>query len=138
MWQLVHSLRASGVTIILTTHYIDEAEAIADRIGVIDKGQVILVEEKAALMRKLGKKQLTLHLSRKLEMLPEELSRPGLELAADGQELIYAYATLAQVEGNGITALFKDLAAAGIAFTDLDTRQSKLEDIFVELVRQRK
>jgi ABC-2 type transport system ATP-binding protein len=138
MWQLVHSLRASGVTIILTTHYIDEAEAIADRIGVIDKGQVILVEEKAALMRKLGKKQLTLHLSRKLDVLPEKLARPGLELAADGQELTYAYATLAQVEGNGITALFKDLAAAGIAFTDLDTRQSKLEDIFVELVRQRK
>ncbi len=89
-------------------------------------------------MRKLGKKQLTLHLSRKLDVLPVELARPGLALAADGQELTYAYATLAQVEGNGITALFKDLAATGIAFTDLDTRQSRLEDIFVELVRQRK
>jgi ABC-2 type transport system ATP-binding protein len=138
MWQLVHGLRASGVTIILTTHYIDEAEAIADRIGVIDKGQVILVEEKAALMHKLGKKQLTLHLSCKLDALPDAVARPGLVLAADGLELTYTYATLAPGEGNGVGALFKDLAAAGLAFTDLDTRQSKLEDIFVELVGQRK
>jgi ABC-2 type transport system ATP-binding protein len=138
MWQLVHTLRASGVTIILTTHYIDEAEAIADRIGVIDKGQIILVEEKTALMRKLGKKELTLQLAREIEKLPEKLARPGLALSADGRQLTYTYATLTKDDGNGVAALFRDLAAAGLTFTDLDTRQSKLEDIFVELVRQRK
>jgi ABC-2 type transport system ATP-binding protein len=138
MWQLVHSLRASGVTIILTTHYIDEAEAIADRIGVIDKGEIILVEEKAALMHNLGKKQLTLHLSRAIEKLPDVLGRPGLVLSADGRQLTYTYAALTRDDGNGIAALFRDVAAAGLTFTDLDTRQSRLEDIFVELVRQRK
>jgi ABC-2 type transport system ATP-binding protein len=134
MWQVVRSLRASGVTIILTTHYIEEAEDMADRIGVISKGEIILVEEKAELMRKLGKKQLTLQLHKKLDAIPDELAAHHLTLAADGSELIYTYDT--QGERTGITALLKDINLAGIRFKDLSTTQSSLEDIFVDLVRQ--
>jgi ABC-2 type transport system ATP-binding protein len=134
MWQVVRSLRASGVTIILTTHYIEEAEDMADRIGVISKGEIILVEEKAELMRKLGKKQLTLQLHKKLDAIPGELDAHHLTLAADGSELIYTYDT--QGERTGITALLKDINLAGIRFKDLSTTQSSLEDIFVDLVRQ--
>ena len=136
MWQTVRGLRASGVTIILTTHYIDEAEEMADRVGVISKGEIILVEEKAELMHKLGKKQLTLHLQRKLDAIPGELAAHHLSLAAEGSELIYTYDT--QGERTGITALLKDLNVAGIRFKDLHTTQSSLEDIFVDLVRQRR
>ena len=134
MWQLVRALRASGVTIILTTHYIEEAEEMADRVGVINKGEIILVEDKAELMRKLGKKQLTLHLHRKLAAVPEELAAHRLSLADGGGELIYSYDT--QGERTGITALPKDLNSAGIRFRDLHTTQSSLEDIFVGLVRK--
>ncbi len=136
MWEIVRALRASGVTIILTTHYIEEAEDMADRIGVISKGEIILVEEKAELMRKLGKKQLKLQLNQKLAAVPPELAAYGLTLAADGAELIYSYDT--QGERTGITSLLKDLNAANIRFRDLSTTQSSLEDIFVDLVRQRK
>jgi ABC-2 type transport system ATP-binding protein len=134
MWQVVRSLRASGVTIILTTHYIEEAEDMADRIGVISKGEIILVEEKAELMRKLGKKQLTLQLHKKLDAIPGELAAHHLSLGAGGNELIYTYDT--QGERTGITALLKDINLAGIRFRDLSTTQSSLEDIFVDLVRQ--
>ena len=134
MWDMVRALRASGVTIILTTHYIDEAEEMADRIGVIAKGEIVLVEDKAALMQKLGKKQLTLQLQQKIESVPAELSAYSIELAADGRELVYTYDT--QSERTGITALLQDLAKAGIRFRDLQTTQSSLEDIFVSLVRQ--
>jgi ABC-2 type transport system ATP-binding protein len=133
MWQVVRALQASGVTIILTTHYIEEAEEMADRIGVINKGELILVEEKRELMRKLGRKQLTLYLHRKLEALPLQLRERGLELSADGSELVYTYDT--QAERTGITTLLKDLSAAGITFRDLATTQSSLEEIFVNLVR---
>lgn len=136
MWQVVRSLRASGVTVILTTHYIDEAEEMADRIGVINKGEIILVEGKAELMRKLGGKQLTLHLHRRLDVIPDELAAHHLALAADGDELIYTYDT--RGERTGITALLGDLNRAGIRFRDLHTTQSSLEDIFVDLVRRRK
>src|SRR5215475_4939397 len=136
MWEIVRKLRASGVTIILTTHYIEEAEEMADRIGVIHKGELILVEDKSELMHKLGKKQLTLHLHKQLAAVPPELSAHQLTLAADGNELVYTYDT--QVERTGITALLKDLNVAGIRFKDLHTTQSSLEDIFVDLVRQRR
>ena len=136
MWETVRLLRATGVTIILTTHYIDEAEEMADRIGVMSNGEIILVEEKAELMRKLGKKQLTLQLHGKLDSIPSELAGYGLELAADGSELIYTYDT--QTERTGITALLADLNATGIKFQDLQTEQSSLEDIFVSLVKERK
>jgi len=136
MWKLVRSLQAAGVTIILTTHYIDEAEEMADRIGVISKGEIILVEEKAELMRKLGRKQLTLHLEKTLERVPPGLSSYSLELKSSGTELIYTYDE--QVDRAGITALLQDLAAAGIRFKDLQTTQSSLEDIFVTLVSDRK
>src|SRR5436190_4786236 len=136
MWQAVRTLRDSGVTIILTTHYIAEAELMADRIGVINKGEIILVEEKAELMRKLGKKQLTLQLHRKLDAIPDELAAHHLSLGAGGNELIYTYDT--QGERTGITALLKDINLAGIRFRDLSTTQSSLEDIFVDLVRQRR
>jgi ABC-2 type transport system ATP-binding protein len=136
MWEIVRQLRASGVTIILTTHYIEEAEDMADRIGVISKGEIILVEDKAELMRKLGKKQLKLQLNQKLDAVPPALAAYGLTLAADGHELIYSYDT--QGERTGITTLLKDLTAAGIRFRDLSTVQSSLEDIFVDLVSQRK
>ena len=135
MWNMVRRLRERGVTIILTTHYIDEAEEMADRVGVINKGELILVEEKHALMRKLGKKQLTLHLQQSLEGIPESLSTYDLELAAGGAELLYTYDT--QAERTGITSLLRDLAAAGIGFRDLSTRQSSLEEIFVSLVHDR-
>ena len=135
MWQIVRSLCASGVTFILTTHYIEEAEEMADRIGVISKGELILVENKTELMHKLGKKQLKLQLNQKLDAVPPALAAYGLTLAAQGGELIYTYDT--QGERTGITALLKDLNAAGIRFRDLSTTQSSLEDIFVDLVRQR-
>jgi ABC-2 type transport system ATP-binding protein len=134
MWQMVRRLRATGVTIILTTHYIVEAEEMADRIGVISNGEIILVEEKADLMRKLGKKRLTLQLHNKLDEVPSELAGYRLELAADGSELIYTYDT--QTERTGITALLADLNGAGIRFNDLQTKQSSLEEIFVDLVKE--
>jgi ABC-2 type transport system ATP-binding protein len=136
MWEIVRLLRASGVTIILTTHYIEEAEEMADRIGVINKGEIILVENKAELMHKLGKKQLALQLIQRIEVIPAELAAYNLTLGADGGELIYTYDTKA--ERTGITALLKDLSVAGIRFKDLNTTQSSLEDIFVDLVRQKK
>jgi len=136
MWQVVRFLRDSGVTIILTTHYIEEAELMAERIGVISKGEIILVEEKAELMRKLGKKVLTLQLREVLDAIPAELAAHRLNLAADGRELVYTYDT--QRERTGITSLLDDLNQAGISFKDLQTTQSSLEDIFVDLVRQGK
>src|SRR5262245_8045062 len=134
MWGVVHELRAAGVTIILTTHYIEEAEMMADRIGIISKGELILVEDKAELMRKLGKKQLSLQLSHRLDAIPASLAGRHLALANAGSELVYTYDT--QAERTGITALLKDLNEAGIRFRDLNTRQSSLEDIFVDLVRR--
>ena len=133
MWQLVRSLRASGVTIILTTHYIEEAEDMADRIGVINHGELILVEDKTELMRKLGKKQLIIHLPRKLDAVPGKLAPHCLVLNDGGGSLVYNYDT--QGERTGITALLADLRDAGIRFRDLETRQSSLEDIFVDLVK---
>ncbi len=135
MWEVVRALRDTGVTIILTTHYIEEAEQMADRVGVISHGEIILVEEKAELMRKLGRKQLTLQLQGQLERVPPALANHGLELADGGHELVYTYDT--QGERTGITSLLKDLNDAGIRFKDLQTRQSSLEDIFVNLVRER-
>ncbi len=133
MWELVRSLRDTGVTIILTTHYIDEAEEMADRIGVIHKGEIILVDEKSELMRKLGRKQLVLQLQQPLRQLPAALSAYALELSANGCELTYTYDT--QSERIGITALLDDLGDTGILFKDLHTTESSLEDIFVSLVR---
>ena len=136
MWKLVRALQVSGVTIILTTHYIDEAEEMADRIGVINKGEIILVENKNELMRKLGRKQLTLQLHEPLGRIPPGLSAYNLELAGKGGELTYTYDE--QGDRAGITALLKDLTGAGIRFKDLHTTQSSLEDIFVTLVTDRK
>jgi ABC-2 type transport system ATP-binding protein len=136
MWQVVRDLRDSGVTIILTTHYIEEAEDMADRIGVINKGEIILVEDKNELMRKLGQKQLALHLQKKLDAVPAELSAYNLKLAADGMELVFTYDS--QVERTGITGLLTDLSRAGIRFRDLQTTQNSLEDIFVGLVSHRR
>lgn len=133
MWNVVRSLRASGVTIILTTHYIEEAEEMADRIGVISHGEIILVQDKNELMQKLGKKQLTLQLHESIEQIPAALSEYGLELSEDGDELIYTYDT--RGERTGITALLADLSQAGVKFKDISTTQSSLEDIFVSLVR---
>jgi ABC-2 type transport system ATP-binding protein len=133
MWQLVRALRASGVTIILTTHYIEEAEEMADRVGVINKGEIILVEDKVELMRKLGRKQLTLELHQRIDAIPAALDAFHLTLAADGKELTYTYDT--KGERTGITALLEALQAAGIRFRDLHTTQSSLEDIFVGLLR---
>jgi ABC-2 type transport system ATP-binding protein len=135
MWQLVRALQAAGVTIILTTHYIDEAEEMADRIGVIRNGEIILVEEKAELMRKLGRKQLTLQLQSTVDRIAPQLAGYNLQLASNGTELIYTYD--AQSERTGIAALLNDLNAAGIKFKDLHTTQSSLEDIFVTLVSDR-
>jgi ABC-2 type transport system ATP-binding protein len=132
MWEMVRGLRERGVTIILTTHYIEEAEEMADRIGVISKGELILVEDKAVLMEKLGKKQLTLHLHAPLVSLPAALADQPLELAADGWQLVYTFD--AQEGGAGIAALLRRLGELGIEFTDLQTTQSSLEDIFVSLV----
>ncbi|HJU31619.1 MAG TPA: ABC transporter ATP-binding protein [Hyphomicrobiaceae bacterium] len=134
MWDVVRALRASGVTIILTTHYIEEAEMMADRIGIIAKGELILVEEKAELMRKLGKKQLTLHLLNPLDVVPASLANHRLSLSGEGRELVYTYDTRA--ERTGITALLRDLSEAGIRFRDLQTTQTSLEEIFVDLVRR--
>ncbi len=133
MWEMVRTLRASGVTIILTTHYIEEAEEMADRIGVISKGEIILVEDKAVLMQKLGKKQLTLHLQNPLDHLPPGLAEYQLALSADGTELVYTFD--AQSEHTGIAGLLKRLGEYGIDFKDLQTSQSSLEEIFVSLVR---
>ena len=133
MWQVVRDLRASGVTIILTTHYIEEAEEMADRIGVIAKGSLILVEDKAALMRKLGRKQLVLQLPARLDAIPPALAQHGLELSPTGTELTFTYD--ARAERTGIVSLMNDLRDAGIRFTDLKTTQSSLEDIFVDLLR---
>jgi ABC-2 type transport system ATP-binding protein len=136
MWRLVHRLRDGGVTIILTTHYIDEAEEMADRIGVIRKGELILVEEKAELMRKLGTKQLTLQLEAPLAAVPPALAGRHLELSQDGCELSYRYRS--EDARVGIVELLKDLGGAGIRFKDLHTTQSSLEDIFVSLVSERR
>jgi ABC-2 type transport system ATP-binding protein len=132
MWELMRTLQQSGVTIILTTHYIEEAESMADRIGVINKGEIILVEDKAALMQKLGKKRLKLQLQGKVAVLPASLAAYHLELSDQGSELTYTYDT--KSERTGITSLLSDLRDAGIRFYDLDTNQSSLEDIFVSLV----
>ncbi|HEY3150219.1 MAG TPA: ABC transporter ATP-binding protein, partial [Candidatus Binatia bacterium] len=136
MWALVRRLRESGVTIILTTHYIDEAEEMADRIGVINKGELIVVEEKIELMKKLGKKQLTLNLLEPLAAIPLELSDWRLALKADGHELEYTFH--AADERTGIPTLLERLSHLGIGFKDLNTQQSSLEDIFVSLVSDRK
>ncbi|MDQ6647512.1 MAG: ABC transporter ATP-binding protein [Pseudomonadota bacterium] len=135
MWEMVRTLRASGVTVILTTHYIDEAEEMADRIGVINKGELILVEEKTALMNKLGRKQLTLQLQNSLEVIPGSLDDYALELADNGHQLVYSFDT--RNENTGIDILLRRLGDAGIEFKDLKTSQSSLEDIFVDLVKAR-
>ena len=135
MWQLVRNLRDSGVTIILTTHYIEEAEDMADRVGVINNGEIILVEDKQHLMRKLGKKQMTIQLTEPVDQLPASLAAYKLELANEGQEVIYTYDTHA--ERTGITSLLGELSKNGISFKDLHTTQSSLEDIFVDLVSKR-
>ena len=134
MWQMVRELRESGVTIILTTHYIEEAEEMADRIGVIRRGELILVEDKAVLMRKLGSKQLMLQLMERLEAIPSELAAENLELGADGTTLVYTYD--AQGERTGISGLLADLGRLGVRFKDLQTKESSLEEIFVSLVRE--
>jgi ABC-2 type transport system ATP-binding protein len=136
MWEMVRVLRASGVTIILTTHYIEEAEQMADRVGVINKGELILVENKAELMRKLGQKQMTVELRDPIAAVPVELARYGLTLTDDGARLIYTYDT--RGEHTGITELLDEMRNAGVAFKDLSTTQSSLEDIFVGLVSTRK
>ena len=135
MWEVVRKLQATGVTIILTTHYIEEAEEMADRIGIINKGAIVLIEDKASLMQKLGKKQLKLHLQSRIEAIPPELSAYKLELSDQGCELIFNYDT--KGERTGITSLLSDLRSAGIKFSDLETTQTSLEDIFVSLVRAR-
>jgi ABC-2 type transport system ATP-binding protein len=135
MWQMVRSLRETGVTIILTTHYIEEAEQMADRIGVINKGEIILVEEKAALMEKLGKKELILQLQVPLAALPKELSSYELSLSQEGSRLTYTFH--AEHDRAKIAALLRELAELGIEFKDLQTRESSLEDIFVSLVRSK-
>ena len=132
MWQMVRALQASGVTIVLTTHYIEEAEEMADRIGIISNGRIILVEGKTALMNKLGKSQLVLHLQRRLDAIPASLEPWQVALAPDGIELVYTYD--AQAETNGITALLRQLDLLGVEVANLQTRQSSLEDIFVSLV----
>ena len=134
MWNVVRGLKESGVTIILTTHYIEEAEEMAERVGVINRGEIILVEEKKELMRKLGKKQMTLQLHGQLTSLPASLVQFPLELHADGHELVYTYDT--KSERTGITTLLSALGDAGIRFKDLSTTQSSLEEIFVSLVRR--
>jgi ABC-2 type transport system ATP-binding protein len=134
MWNIVRGLRDGGVTVILTTHYIEEAEEMADRIGVIANGELIVVQEKRELMRKLGKKQLVLELQKPLERVPPALATHALELSGNGTSLTFTYDT--QAERTGITALLADMREAGIGFKDLATHQSSLEDIFVDLVRQ--
>jgi ABC-2 type transport system ATP-binding protein len=134
MWNVVRALRSSGVTIILTTHYINEAQEMADRVGVINRGEIILVEEKAELMHKLGRKRLILDLQKKLEDVPAQLTRYGLQTTGDGHQLVYTYDT--QAERTGITALLQALNEAGIRFKDINTTQSSLEEIFVDLVKK--
>ena len=135
MWNLVRQLRESGVTIILTTHYIEEAEEMADRVGVISNGELIVVEEKNALMKKLGKKELTLNLAERLEAVPAELGEWALTLEADGHELKYVFD--ANAERTGVPSLLRRMSDVGIAFKDLNTKQSSLEEIFVSLVSER-
>ncbi len=134
MWNVVNELRDGGVTVILTTHYIAEAEEMADRVGVINDGEIILVQEKTRLMRELGKKQLFLHLHEPIQELPSQLSEYGLAVSDDGRELVYTYDT--KEDHTGITALLGELQAADIRFNDLNTSQSSLEEIFVDLVRR--
>lgn len=134
MWDVVAGLKASGVTIILTTHYIEEAEAIADRIGVINKGEILLVEDKTTLMERLGKKQLEVQLTEPISAIPAGLKSDDLTLSEDGKSLIYSYDTNA--ERTGITALLSDVSEAGLVLRDVVTRQSSLEDIFVDLVKE--
>lgn len=134
MWALVSNLRTQGCTIILTTHYIEEAEEMADRIGVISKGELILVDEKSALMKKLGKRQLTLHLREPLQNVPSELAPWNLELRADGNDLVYIFE---DSHASDISVLLQRLSGLGIHFKDLQTDQSSLEDIFVSLVSTR-
>jgi ABC-2 type transport system ATP-binding protein len=134
MWEMVRRLREDGVTIILTTHYIEEAEAMADRVGVINRGEIILVENKAELMRKLGRKRLVLELRSPLTAIPEALSRYALELSPDGGQMTYTYDN--QAERPGVASLIRDLEASGIQFRDIDTQNSSLEEIFVNLVRR--
>lgn len=134
MWNVVRALREEGVTVILTTHYIEEAEQLADRVGVINNGEIILVEDKDKLMREMGKKQLMLHLYDELHEVPLQLERYALELSENRHELIYTYDT--KGEHTGITDLISDLRGAGIRFNDLQTSQSSLEDIFVDLVNR--
>ncbi|MCB1670227.1 MAG: ABC transporter ATP-binding protein [Gammaproteobacteria bacterium] len=134
MWKIVQELKAAGVTIILTTHYIEEAEEIADRVGVINQGELVLVEEKQQLMQKLGKRQLTLLLTEPLNRIPEVLGGYDLELIEDNRQLRYTFDSAAQ--RTGITALLEDLKTAGVSFSDLQTSQSSLEDIFVDLISQ--
>jgi ABC-2 type transport system ATP-binding protein len=135
MWEMVRSLRETGVTIILTTHYIEEAEHMADRIGVISKGEIILVEEKAVLMEKLGKKQLILQLQNPLSKVPDELGEYHLEMPNDGERLVFTYD--AKRERSTIAGLLRKLGELGIEFKDLQTQESSLEEIFVSLVRSR-
>ena len=132
MWNVVRALQETGVTIILTTHYIEEAEAIADRVGVIHNGEIILIENKSELMSKLGKKQMILDLTESVNSIPPTLDKFGLDLSDDGKQLTYTYDT--QAERTGITTLLSALHSAGISFNDLNTTQSSLEDIFVNLV----
>jgi ABC-2 type transport system ATP-binding protein len=134
MWTMVRRLRESGVTIILTTHYIEEAEEMADRVGVISRGELIVVEEKTTLMKKLGKKELTLNLSEAMEAVPPELAEWNLALKADGHELEYVFD--GNAERNGVPSLLSRMRDLGIGFKDLNTRQSSLEDIFVSLVHE--
>jgi len=133
MWQLIRNLRAGGVTIILTTHYIEEAEEMADRIGIINKGELVLVEDKATLIRKLGRKELRLHLARQLEAVPEQLASWKLDLTDAGQTLVFTFHD--ESERARIAELLREVGQAGIEFRDLETQQSSLEDIFVSLVR---
>jgi len=134
MWEIVADLKARGVTIILTTHYIEEAEAIADRIGVINQGEILLVEEKASLMKRLGRKELRIELAEPVTALPETLSDRSLRLEEEGRVLVYDYDTSA--ERTGLAKLMAELSAAGLNVRDVDTRKSTLEDIFVDLVKQ--
>ena len=134
MWNMVRGLRERGVTIILTTHYIEEAEEMADRVGVITRGKLILVEEKNALIKKLGRKTLTLNLAEPLDAIPAELGDWTLELAEEGHELVYEFDS--QAEATGVPSLLRRMTDIGIAFKDLHTRQSSLEDIFVGLVHE--
>jgi ABC-2 type transport system ATP-binding protein len=134
LWNVVRGLRDDGVTVILTTHYIEEAEELADRVGVINKGGLVLIEDKAVLMQKLGKKKLTLDLAKPLRTLPRALRKYGLELQDEGRVLLYVYDT--RNAAGSISGLMKDLAAARIDYKDLHTEQSSLEDIFMGLVTQ--